>query len=167
MEIQIIAVSVEDKGKYQLCEVTYKSDGQTKAKKLMSFGAGQGAYNTLKNAPAGSVWQVQSQKNDKGFWDWISVSQGASAPATNGGNTVATPTSSSPRSTYETPEERANRQVLIVRQSSVSNSIEYFKLNPKRVPTVEEVLRTAEQIENYVFGRASDPCGVDLADDII
>lgn len=166
MDIQVIATSLEDKGKYSMLEVTYKSEGQTKAKKLMSFGAGANAFATLKAAQNGEVFQVTSQKNDKGFWDWINVTKGGSATASVGGTSVAA--SPSPRSTYETPEERAHRQILIVRQSSVSSAIEYLKLNGKKTPNVNDVLEAARAFEDFVFGHAaSDPSGMDFVDDIL
>ena len=67
--------------------------------------------------------------------------------------------STSPKSTYETPEERAKRQVLIVRQSSLSSAIELLKTD-KKSPTVPEVLQVAKQFEAYVFGN-DDPFGLE------
>lgn len=170
MDIQILSVNLEDKGKYQMLDVAFKSEGQTKGKKLMSFGAGAEVFKVLKSAPSGSSWSVSSQKNDKGFWDWVSITQGGSSsasstPSYSGGSTVASP---APKSNYETAEERANRQVLIVRQSSVSNAVEFFKLNTKKVPSIEEVIQVARQIEDYVFGKKSVAAGEipELTDDL-
>ncbi len=166
MQITIINVSVEDKGKYKMAEVAYKDqEGAVKGKKLMSFGTGADVFKALTQAKTGEVYNVTPQKNDKGFWDWVSVNKGSSTATTTTGGTVATP---SPKSTYETPEERANRQALIVRQSSVSSAVEYCKLNSKKSPSVEEVIQISKQFEDYVFGRNSDPvAGVaELEDDV-
>lgn len=57
----------------------------------------------------------------------------------------------SPKSTYETPEERAKKQVYIVRQSSVNAAIALLKTD-KRVPAKEEIADTAQFFEAYVFG---------------
>ena len=57
----------------------------------------------------------------------------------------------SPKSTYETPEERAARQRLIVRQSCLSNAVETLKVDKKGVdPT--EALKLAERYVGWVFG---------------
>ena len=163
MQIEVLSVSVEDKGKYKSMEVAYKgSDGKATSKKMVSFGAQEAAYKALSNAKQGDVFQVQSEKNDKGYWDWIGIESGAGTTsvtaAKRGGNAT-------PQSTYETAEERANKQVLIVRQSSLSNAVEYFKLNPKAFPAVQQVLDLAKEFEEHVFGKKSGPFD-DFPDDI-
>ncbi len=166
MQITVVNVSVEDKGKYKMAEVFYKDgSGKASSKKLMSFGAGEPAFKVLSQAQAGTSFEVTAQKNDKGYWDWVAVAPaGQAAPASAGGSGG----NPSPRSTYETAEERAARQLLIVRQSSVSNAIEYYGLNSKKTPSVEEVLLVARQFEDFVFGKNSEKAAgiTDLADDI-
>lgn len=166
MQIEVLSVSVEDKGKYKSMEVAYKgTDGKVTSKKMVSFGSQEAAYKTLSTAKQGDVFQIQSAKNDKGYWDWIGIEQGAGTSvvtaAKPGGNAT-------PKSTYETAEERANRQVLIVRQSSLSNSIEFLKLSGKKAPAVPEVLEVAEIFESYVFGKKSAPASIfdDMPDDV-
>lgn len=165
MQVEVLSVSVEDKGKYKMAEVAYKGgDGKVTSKKLMSFNHPD-VFKIFADAKQGNVFQVESQKNDKGYWDWISASIG-------GAVAKATPTAgnASPKSTYETAEERANRQVLIVRQSSLSNAVEFLGLNTKKVPSVQEVVEVATFFENYVFGKTSSPSAdvmEDLESDII
>lgn len=164
--VEVLSVSVEDKGKYKLAEVAYKGqDGKVTAKKLMSFNYPE-VFNSFANAKQGNVFSVEMVKNDKGYWDWTTATSGAAggakaAPAATG--------NASPKSTYETAEERANRQVLIVRQSSLSNSVEFLGLNQKKIPTVQEVIEVAKAFEDYVFGKTSKPENefVDLESDII
>jgi hypothetical protein len=62
---------------------------------------------------------------------------------------AATP---APRSNYETPEERAQRQVLIVRQSSLSSAVAMLTAGAKTPPKVEDVLALASRLEGFVFG---------------
>ena len=153
IQIQFIAVQVEDKGKYKQAEVTYKDIGQNKttSKKLMSFN-NPIVYKTLVDAKNGELYIIDMQKNDKGYWDWISVKSATGVDTTNtNSDTSAGKTHASPRSNYETPEERAQRQVYIVRQSSLSNAIELLKTD-KKTPTVDEVIGVAKQFEAYVFG---------------
>jgi len=166
MQIEVLSVSVEDKGKYKSMEVAYKgTDGKVTSKKMVSFGSQEAAYKTLSTAKQGDVFQIQSAKNDKGYWDWIGIEQGTGTSvvtaAKPGGNAT-------PKSTYETAEERANRQVLIVRQSSVSNAIAFLNMNAKAKSTVQDVIEVAEVFESYVFGKKSAPAGVfdDMPDDI-
>jgi hypothetical protein len=56
-------------------------------------------------------------------------------------------------SNYETPAERAKRQVYIVRQSSINAAIAlYVAQNPKGAAvSVEEILKVAGTFEAYVF----------------
>jgi hypothetical protein len=97
------------------------------------------------------------QKNDKGFWDWIAASIANSVNAGSAGSPEPTTKASgstsftSPKSTYETPEERAKKQVYIVRQSSISAAIDTLKTDKKN-PTKEEVVATAQFYESFVFG---------------
>lgn len=165
--IEVIDVTVQSvprsdgKGTYDKASVTFK-DGQGKvdSKLLVSFGAQAKVFNTLVTAKKGDTFSIERVKNDKGYWDWTGsarqdavVSNGpAPAPryAPNPENKagVTTPV----RSNYETPEERAQRQVYIVRQSSLANAVAYFGDNPAR-PTVEDIIRVAKEFENYVFGK--------------
>lgn len=167
MNVEVLSVSVEDKGKYKMAEVAYKGgDGKVTSKKLMSFNHPE-VFKVFVDAKQGSVFTVESEKNDKGYWDWISAVSGVQAAS------KASPTSTgnvSPKSTYETAEERANRQVLIVRQSSLSNAIEFLGLNQKKIPTPQEVVEVATFFESYVFGKTSSPSAdvmEDLESDVI
>jgi hypothetical protein len=54
------------------------------------------------------------------------------------------------KSNYETAEERAARQRLIVRQSSLSNALQYFEIT-KAKPTVDEVTDLAESFTKFIF----------------
>lgn len=164
MQVEVLSVSVEDKGKYKLAEVAYKgSDGKVTAKKLMSFTYPE-VFKAFTNAKQGEVFNVESQKNDKGYWDWISISTGG------GSVSAAKPSANaSPKSTYETAEERATRQVLIVRQSSVAQAVAFLALNPKKVPAPQEVVEIAKYFESYVFGKQDTPVDSfeDLESDVI
>jgi len=154
MQIEVLTVSVEDKGKYKMMEVAYKgSDGKVTSKKVMSFGAAAEVFKRLTSAKQGDSFEIKSEKNDKGYWDWVGIGDAGS-----GSVTAAKPAgNATPKSTYETAEERANRQVLIVRQSSLSNAVSYMALNNKKVPSVQEVVEVAKFFESYVFGKQDTP----------
>lgn len=151
LTIEVLAVTSTTKptakGSYTQLDVAYKREGKTEGKKIMSFGAGKAAFEVLKNAKTGDVYTITSVKNEtSGYWDWTDATSGS---ASGGEKATYTPTAS-PKSTYETPEERAKKQVYIVRQSSISAAIDLLK-GDKKVPTVGEVLDVASQFEAFVF----------------
>lgn len=145
---------------YQSMEVTYKDDqGQVKNKKLMSF-SNPGVFNHIKGLSKGDQINLRTEKDAAGYWQWIGI---------EGDKTVATETKTTPQaggrvtgSNYETKEERAARQVLIVRQSSLSSAVEL--LGPGK--SVAEVLEVAKQFEDYVFGKDQGVNFDDMEDDI-
>lgn len=162
MQIEVLSVSVEDKGKYKMMEVAYKaSDGKVTSKRVMSFGAAAEVFKRLTSAKQGDSFEIKSEKNEKGYWDWVGIGDpgtASAAPAARSGGT----SNPSPKSTYETSEERANRQVLIVRQSSLSNAVDYLALNTKKVPSVQEVVEVAKFFESYVFGKQDEPSDMSM-----
>lgn len=167
MTIEVLSSTVTTvptaKGSYQVCELAFKNktfQDKVEGKKLMSF-AEKEAFTILSNAKMGEVFTVSRVKDEKGYWKWASVVSGSAAPA------AATPTyqsqatgapmaNATPKSTYETPEERAKRQVMIVRQSSISNAIALLKTE-KHTPTTKEVLAVAKEFENFVLGIDTEP----------
>lgn len=162
MNITILSVDIKTvpttKGSYQTADVAYKNNsfqGKVEGKKVMSFGATKDSFSTLALAQPGESYEVTIVKNDKGYNDWVSMAKaeaGANSPAVSapaGGKAPA----ATPRSTYETPEERAQRQVLIVRQSSLSAAVNLLLAGAKTPPPVENVLAIAKQFEDYVFGK--------------
>jgi len=163
MQIEILSVKVitvpTAKGSYQKAEVAFKNltfQGKVEGKSIMSFGATAEAFKTLAVAQSGDVYEVSIVKNDKGYNDWVSMSKGAApaaTPASGPTPTGAAPatTNASPRSTYETPEERAKKQIYIVRQSSISNAVDILSVGSKASPKIEDVLNVAAQLEDFVF----------------
>lgn len=159
IQIQFISADVEDKGKYKMAEITFKdlAKGSVASKKLMSFG-NPTVYKTLVDAKKGEVYEITMEKNDKGYWDWVAAGISNGVDTASKGVPEASKSSgfSSPKSTYETPEERAKKQVYIVRQSSLGHAIETLKTD-KKVPTKEEVVELAQFYEAYVFGVEQSP----------
>mgnify|MGYP001576190980 FL=1 len=148
INIEIVRVEVENKGKYQQASVIYKgSDGKVANKSVVSF-VNKEVYTKLKDAQPGDLFEVESEKDDKGYWQWTKVN----GVGKNVGGTAPAVGKVSPRSTYETPEERAAKQIYIVRQSSISASIALLK-DVKHTPSVEEVIETAKAFEKYVFSQ--------------
>lgn len=127
-------------------------DGKPDAKKIVSFDKdSKAAYAALTAAQPGDFFDVKSEKVGN-YWKWTDASVtgknvgGGVVPAFGG----ASKSTSSPRSNYETPEERAKRQVYIIRQSSISSAVELLK-DPKKTPAADEVIAIAREFEAYVM----------------
>lgn len=156
MQFTINVVQVEKttkptaKGSYQQLDVAYKNleSGKLESKKIMSF-ASKAAFDALANAKQGDSFTVTSEKNDKtGYWDWTSVNQaapGAQQDTTPQAKFVPT------KSTYETPEERAQKQILIVKQSSLSSAVAALTAGAKAPPTPDSVIEVAQKFTDWVF----------------
>ena len=152
IQIQFINASVEDKGKYKQAEIAFKdlAKGQVSSKKLMSF-TNPVVYKTLVDAKNGEIYTIDMEKNEKGYWDWIKAVTSTSVDTSN----AVSPSKASvaPKSTYETPEERAKKQVYIVRQSSISSAIDYMNgTGAIKKATAADVIFCAKEFESYVFG---------------
>lgn len=158
MTIEVLSASVSTvptaRGSYQVCELAYKNKSfgdKVEGKKIMSF-AEKLAFDTLSKAPMGAVFTIGRDKDDKGYWKWNRVAEGASAPAaapTNGG-TMASPTPVN-KPQYETADERAARQVMIVRQSSLAQAVALLSANGGKKNTPQEAISIAKIFENWVM----------------
>lgn len=158
--IQVLSTSVETKptakGSYQLLEVAYKNltfQGKVEAKKLMSFGAGADTFKILSTAKGADVFDIETEKNDKGYIDWLKATkatgdvQTATKSTTTAGSTAGTAT----KGGWETPEERAKKQIYIVRQSSISAAVNALSVGVKTAPKANEVIEYARELEAFVF----------------
>ena len=147
---------------YQSIEVTYKNEqGQVANKKLMSF-SNPSVFNYIKELTKGTQVNVTTTKDANGYWQWTGI---------GGDNAVATETKQATPATggrvtgsnYETKEERAARQVYIIRQSSLSTAVELLGQGK----SVADVIATAKEFEAYVFSKET---GIDainsLEDDL-
>ena len=151
--IQDFATETITKGRnsYEKGVVTYTFNGANKTQTLMSF-ANPAVFKEVKNTPSGTTLIVETTKNDKGYDQWSSVTrEGAAsqAPAAAGSTGAATRVSGS---NYETPEERKQRQLFIIRQSSISNAIELLSVGAKVPPKTSDVLDTAQEFVDFVYG---------------
>jgi len=137
---------------YQLAEVNYKNlyDGKVASKKLLQF---NGAYKVISNGKQGQRFTVTTEKNEKGYWDWTSAVVLTKDDFSNEATIAPVKTTPAPRSTYETQEERARKQVYIVRQSSITAALGLLFHNRKNaLPiNVNEVIEVARQFEAFVF----------------
>lgn len=162
MQISILNVSILTKpaktGKsYQVADVAYKNltfQGKIEGKQVMSFGVTAESFKTLSTAQPGDTFEVEVVKNAAGYNDWVGMSKSdgvvPSVPVGSKPMATAQPT----KSNYETAEERAKRQVLIVRQSSLSSAVNTLAVGSKKLEPAD-VLAVAKIYEDYVFGKAA------------
>lgn len=176
MQFQIEVISVGSpqtiptkNGKsYQVIEVAYRKDGKIEGKKIMSF-TNPAVFKALQNFEQGDTITVTAEKNDAGYWQWENVSKGeaqtSAAPAPVSAATQGGGTAKSTGGNWETKEERAAKQIMIVRQSSLSSAVNLLGNKAK----ASDVISIAKEFEAYVMG--SEPKSAiqeltDMDDDI-
>lgn len=138
--------------RYQQAEVIYKDNGETRTKKIMSF-ANPAVFNVVKDAKGGEQYTITQSKDDKGYWQWNSITQGAEPAGVPANASAASPGRNPAPSTgrdFETKEERAERQKLIVRQSSLSNAIATLAPGAKTALDPNVVLDLADKYVAWV-----------------
>lgn len=156
MLIQILSVqnseAINRQGKkYNVLDIAYKGeDGKVSGKKIMSF-TFPDVFNTLKEATVNSSFTITANKNKNNFIEWteavpyegdFTVTK-ETATSTNSGYARSTP-----KSTYETPEERYENRYRIMRQAAVNAAINLLKTE-KVTPELPAVLLVAEEIFNF------------------
>lgn len=164
MQIQVVSCSKPEwkekgpKAKWQEVTLTYVSGGKTSAKKFLSFDP---IFNKVKELEEGEQWDVVMEKEGD-FWKWKSMEKmaaGSPTAANEGAKQMSRP------STYETAEERAKKQLYIIKQSCLGYALEYSK-SVKALKTKEEVIELAQYFISYVVNEDSMQEIVDMKDDI-
>ena len=154
---------------YDFLDVSFKNmtfQEKVEAKKIFPFGAKE-VFSTLQKAGKGDVFTVLREKDKEGYWQWVGIAAGEVEMETG---TTAAPAGAKPagvatKSTFETPEERAKKQVYIIKQSSIGHAIEILKTDKKN-PTVEEVIGVAGVLVDYVLGITLDAAPAQGNEDI-
>lgn len=142
MQIEIIEAGKPYKdGKYFKMALKYNRDGKDQERKLVAVGDSKDTFNILKDAQPGEVYEIEIKK-DGDFYNWVGAVKTDAKPAVS--------TARAAKSTFETPEERATRQLHIARQSSLAQAVAYSAYaNPKA--TVAEILKTAQTFVDFVY----------------
>jgi hypothetical protein len=161
VNIQEVTVSTVTKGRnsYQVAEVVYTNDrGENKTKKIMSF-SNPAVFAVVSKGAKG--WH-DTESDGAPYYNWTSIK-----PAGNDDQQAAPAAAKSGvvKSTYETAEERKVKQLYIIRQSSISNAIDYFKLNPgAETVAVSEVLDIAQEFVDFVYNTEEALASMDSED---
>ena len=148
MKIRVVKTEVTDKGKYKLLKVTFRNleTNKVMSQNCPSF-SHPDVYNTLKDVASDSVFEIRVEKEGD-YWNWVQATP-SEAPAADAAAPAVTGTGRAGTSTgrdWETREERALRQILIVRQSSVTAALQISQ-------DLDKMLGIAEKIEAWVFRR--------------
>ena len=169
MQIEILNVSSETKptskgGTYVMLDVAFKnlSSGKTEGKKLVPFGDSEAVYKQFKDAKAGNQFDVTLEKQGQ-YWVWTKATSIAPGAVASSAASKVTPVT---KSTYETPEERAKKQVYIVKQSSISNAVAILTVGAKTPPSLQSVLDLAQQLTSWVFTDTVPQSLQDMPDDL-
>ena len=154
---------------YEFLEVSFKNQtfqDKPEVKKVMPFNYKE-VFNTLKNATKGDIFIIERDKNKSGFWDWISIHTGEATDMP----TAATPQKTSPavatKGSWETPEERATKQLYIIRQSCLAQAVNTLTVpaKPGTEITSNAVMDLAQEYVDFVCGTGSTQTD-DIGEDI-
>lgn len=173
--IRIASVVLEDvkKGssKYTKMSVAHTNldSGKVEVKSLFSFTAKKEVWDVLADSKPGNTFTVGIIKNDKGYLDWVEISNLSDAPVATTAPVAAKPASASAipapafvpakTNTYEVnnqiQQDRLNfdkaKQTLIIRQSCLSSAVALIAATTVTA-NVEEILDMAGQFEAWVNG---------------
>ena len=152
---------------YSFVELAYKGeDGKVTGRKVMSFGESKKVFDALSSAGNGDVFEINSVKNEAtGYWDWTGATKSTGGAVGAKPNTTSTPAGKVVGSNYETPEERAKKQVYIVRQSSITAALTFLGGKTK---STDEVIQVAKEFEAYVFDLGQpEVAATPFVDDVI
>ena len=163
MQIRGVVVSVEfdveitkagGNGVYQGARFTYRgSDGKVAERNFHNnvFKYNAALKTQLSNLVPNTKFIMNMEKPEGNkYWEVKSVvpDDGTFKAAVENQPVKSVP---SPKNTYETPEERAKKQIYIVRQSSVSSAVEFLATTKGKTFTIDEVIDVAKKIESYVL----------------
>lgn len=158
MQVKILDVNVENivkgKSRYSKAAVTYTYNGEARTQTVMSF-TNPAIFKAVQEK-VGQEVEITITKNAAGYNEWAAlddVGSSDSAPATKGTPaTSAAPTTRVTGSNYETPAERAVKQVYIVKQSSISAAINLASSNKEKA-SAAEIIASAQLFVDYVFDK--------------
>lgn len=158
IELDAMISKADNSGTYPGWRLTFRGDDgkiQEVAKHANSLKFTKGLKTGLMSLSEGDKFVMVMEKKGQ-YNEVVSVSKGDEAAMNTGDLPVPTrpegrtTSSVTVKSNYETAEERAARQRLIVRQSSLSNALQYFEIT-KAKPSVQEVTDLAEEFTKFIF----------------
>jgi hypothetical protein len=145
------------KAPYGKATVYYTYNGEPRKQTIVSI-FNPGIFKQVNELEQGTEIEVEVIKNEDGFNQWKTLTvlgaRDSAAKATPTGTATAGVTKVT-GSNYETRDERAARQVLIVKQSSLAQAIAYFGTDA-RAQSVESILEVAQTFADWVFAQDAE-----------
>jgi len=167
MQIELMSVSDEyDKGKYKARDIAYNREGKKSTRTLMVFKGTEELFEVLTSAKRGDILEIELEKVEKGdqtFYNWVSATKVENAGGSRGAASVSkgeeghpaaarpAPYKASGGRDFETHDERAAKQVYIIRQSSLSNAIAFVEGRPAVERSLGSVLAIAQDFVDFVL----------------
>ena len=156
-------------GTYKGAEIVFKdANGKVQTKNIHENGLkyAPAVKNGLESLEPGDNFTVEMEKKDD-FWTWISIKKGIEQEEKQ--KTTTQQSTASKSTSWETAEERAARQKLIVRQSSLTNAVAFLAIQPGTMSITEvDVIETATTFYNWVFEQGIDEnTGDDFNDGVL
>ena len=132
-------------GKWGKIDITYTRDGGKPSKRtLVAVGDTKKVIDLFRQDGAvGKTYDVTIEK-DGDFYNWVDAKEAESAPAEAKKAYQA-------KSTYETPEERAARNVSICRQNALTNAVAFLSAKEGKA-TPEQVIELARRFASFTTG---------------
>lgn len=147
------------KGPYQYVEIAYKNNtyqGKLESFKVLQFSP---VFKQAAEMQNGQTYSVTKEKNGQ-YNNWVAIVPSApgasvqtSTASTNYGAPPANKTSgvsASARSSYETPEERAKKQIFIIKQSCLAQAVATLVTGAKTPPSTSLILQQAQEYLDWV-----------------
>lgn len=166
-------VPKRDGGTYEAYQIVYRDEaGRIKEfnKSVQGLKFKPKLKARLQDLKAGEEVSLVMEKNQGGYLELQDVELGHNDTTTNLAPPVGPiPTdkpvakSSYVERTWETAQERSDKQRYIVRQSCLSNALSYFTLKDYDGVSKEELFDLAQEMEGWVFRKTVD----DLVNDPI
>lgn len=145
MQIEVNKVEVVATGKYKTCTAYYRMGSKEYTKKVVSFGDNKPVFDVLTTQALPGVFEIEIDE-DSQYKNWVKATPIAKQMGQSA--EVGKAPTASLKSTYETPEERAQRQVYIARQSSLERASEYYQ---ELAPDVVKILELTDIYVTYVM----------------
>ena len=151
--ISVGAVEEANKGTSSWEQFTLKYSGNQGEKEKIVRSFETGVYKALQEVKPGDNVEIKVVKDGK-YWKWTEaqVVAAETAAAENSGTTARAGSTKAKVGDWETSEERAKKQVYIVRQSSITAALSYFGLRGEQ-PTLAQILEVAATFERHVFDK--------------
>lgn len=155
-----VSIPKKDGGNYEGWRLTYRDDtGKISeiAKPIGGLRYQPALRTALQGLANGDRFAADMEKNDRGYLEVVSVRKGDEMPVQTTpapvrvGSAVEGKFKSDKSSNWETTEERARRQVLIVRQSSIAQAVE---LVGQKNAKLDQLFELASKIEDWVMREA-------------